>query len=160
MRALARAELWHLRLGHTHPSKISKLSRNCKGINSPILDTRHLCHTFMDANIRRNNRPPTAVNAPAGTWNLDLVNMGNATSMAGFCYISIFTIVQTLYVMIILHKTKSECPDILERAFTLASKTPSVLRTDGASEYNTEKCNSLLLQHKIRKETSNSEEQF
>jgi hypothetical protein len=62
--------------------------------------------------------------------------------------------------MIILHKTKSECPDVLERAFTLAGMTPLVLCTDGAGEYNTEKCNSLLLQHKIRKETSSSEEQF
>jgi hypothetical protein len=163
MRALTRAELWHLRLGHAHPSKISNLSRNCKGIDSPIPNTRHPCHTCMDANICWNNRPPAAIDAPAGTWNLNLVDMGNATSMAGFRYISIFTIVQTRYVMIILHKTKSECPDILERVFTnftLAGKTPLVLCTDGAGEYNTEKCNSLLLQHKVQKETSNSKEQF
>jgi hypothetical protein len=84
----------------------------------------------------------------------------NALSMAGFRHISIFTIVKSWFVIIILHKTKSECPDILCRAFAKAGKTPKLLRTDGAKEYNTPKCNALLLSLQIRKETSNPDKQF
>jgi len=160
-RMLTLREIWHHRLGHAHPSKIAKLSQNCTGIKEPIADTRQPCHTCMDANIIRNPRPPPAVDAPDDTWNLDTLDMGaNTLSMAGFRHISIFTIVKSRYVIIILHKTKAECPEILRRAFAKAGKTPKLLRTDGAKEYNTPECNALLLSLQIRKETSNPDEQF
>jgi hypothetical protein len=161
-RLLTLREIWHHRLGHAHPSKIVKLSHNCIGIDKPIPDTRQPCHTCMDANIWiRNLRPPPAADAPDDTWNLDTLDMGaNVLSMAGFRHISIFTIVKSWFVIIILHKTKSECPDILSRAFAKAGKTPKLLRTDGAKEYNTPECNALLLSLQIRKETSNPDEQF
>ena len=160
-RPLKRDEVWHHRLGHAHPSKIAKLSHNCIGIDKPIADSRHPCHTCMDANIRRNRRPDASTEAPDGTWNLDLMDMGHDTrSMAGFRYISIFTIVRSRFVIIILHKSKGECPEILRQAFAKAGKTPCILRTDGAGEYNSAECNKLLLDLKITKQTSNAEEQF
>jgi hypothetical protein len=158
--SLTRLELWHHRLGHAHVSKIAKLSHNCVGINKPLADTRHPCHTCTDANIRRSNKPPAATDAPAGTWNLDLVDMGKCPSIGGYRYLSIFTIVESRFVIIVLHKSKSECPDVLRKAFNKAGKTPQLLRTDGAGEYNTKECNDLLLELNIRKETSNAEEQF
>jgi hypothetical protein len=160
MTTVTRSELWHARLGHAHPSKIAALSHNCIGIDKPIPDTSHPCHTCMDANIRRSNKPHAATDAPAGTWNLDLVDMGKTPSIGGYRYISIFTIVASRYVIIVLHKAKSDCPDVLRKAFNKAGKTPTVLRTDGAGEYNTKECNDLLLGLQIRKEASNPEEQF
>jgi hypothetical protein len=75
-RMLTEAELWHLRLGHAHISKIAKLSKNCIGIVRPIAEARHPCHDCQDSNVIKNNAPPPSENHVKGVWNIDLVDMG------------------------------------------------------------------------------------
>jgi hypothetical protein len=82
------------------------------------------------------------------------------TSMAGYQYISIFTIAKSRFVIIKLHKTKDAFLSAIQRAITRAGHKPSILRSDGAGEYFTEPVNRYLLQEHIKKETSNAREQF
>ncbi len=93
-------------------------------------------------------------------WNADLIDMGaNNMSSAGYWYITVFTISDTRYIMIFLHKTKDEFPTILKQALARAGTVPKIVRTDGANEYHTPAILAILLQHQIKKETSNAEEQ-
>jgi hypothetical protein len=160
-RMLTDAELWHLRMGHAHITKLAKLSRNCIGINRHIAESRHPCHDCQDCNVIRNNAPPPSQHQNKGAWNVDMIDMGEKNlSMSGYRYITIFTIADSRYLMIFLHKTKDEFPSLLKQAFARAGCTPRILRTDGATEYHTPEVQDILLKHQIKKETSNAEEQF
>ena len=69
-------------------------------------------------------------------------------------------ILDSRFLMIFLHATKDEFPRILLKAFAQAGKTPSTLRTDGASELNSKEVEDILLPRGIVKECSNAYEQF
>ena len=75
-------------------------------------------------------------------------------------YITIFTVADTRYVMIFLHKTKDEFPSLLLQALTRTPRQPKILRTDGAGEYITATVNKILLDRGIKKEMSNPDQQF
>jgi hypothetical protein len=161
MRMLTAPEIWHPRLGHAHITKIAKLSKNCIGISRPIPETRHPCPDCQDSNIIKNDAPPVSSSGTKGVWNADLIDMGEKNiSSAGHHYITIFTVCDSSWVMIFLHKTKDQCPTLLKQAFAPAGCYPKILRTDGAMEYHTPAVQAILQQHTIKKETSNQHEQF
>ena len=147
-------------MGHAPISKLAKLSKNCIGMPRVITDTRRPCHDCQDANIIRSDAPPPSSSQTKGVWNVDLIDMGEKNlSSAGHRYITIFTIGDSRYVMIFVHKTKDQFPTLLKQAFARAGCHPKILRTDGATEYHTPAVQAILLQHGIKKETSNPNEQ-
>jgi len=161
LRALTLAETWHLRLGHASWEKLAKLSKYATGFSSPIAQHDYPCHTCHEAKARRQNYPPPSEHDRKGVWNMDTIDMGaDTTTPAGHRYITIVTILDTRFVMIFLHATKDEFPRILLKAFAQAGKTPSILRTDNASELNSKQVQDILLERGIVKECSNAYEQF
>ena len=91
---------------------------------------------------------------------MDTLDMGEKRiTPSGHRYICIFKILKSRYVMIFLHKTKDEFPELLLKAFAQAGKTLKILRTDGAAELNSEQVQGILLERGIFKETSNAYEQ-
>ena len=161
LRPLTEAELWHLRLNHAHPSKLAKLSRNCVGIKHPLPDVRHPCHSCQDSNATRNDAPPPSVSDPEGVWHVDVMDIGEKhVSLAGYRYVSVFTIAKSRFTYIELHKTKDAFLFALQRVIARAGCKPTILRSDGAGEYFTEPVNRYLIQERIKKESSNAREQF
>ena len=79
---------------------------------------------------------------------------------AGNRYMTIFVILATRYVMIFLHKEKSEWPEILLQAFAQAGEIPKTLRTDQAPEYNCEKTKEIYRKNHILKQSTNAYQQF
>jgi hypothetical protein len=72
--------------------------------------------------------------------------------MAGYRYISIFTVALSRFLIIELHKTKDAFLPALQRAIACLGTKPLILRSDCAGEYFTEPVNRYLLQEHIKKE--------
>ena len=64
------------------------------------------------------------------------------------------------YVMIFLHKKKSDYPELLEKAITQAGYAPKIMRTDGAGEYSGPEAEAIYKKHNIFKQTGNPHQQF
>lgn len=161
LRALTEAEKWHLRMGHAGWDKIATLSKIAKGFHSPIARHDYPCHTCHEAKARRQNYPPPSAHERDGVWCMDTIDMGEEnTTPAGNRYITVVTIIDTRFLMVFLHRTKDEFPRILLKAFAQAGKLPKILRTDNASELNSQEVQDLLLERGVVKENSNAYEQF
>jgi hypothetical protein len=147
LRALMESELRHHRLNHAHPTKLAKLSCNCIGITHPLPDVRHPCHLCQDSNATRNDAPPPSTADHEGVWHVDVMDLGDKhTSMAGYRYISIFTIAKSRFVIIELHKTNDAFLPAIQRAITCVGQKPTMLRSDCAGKYFAEPVNCYLLQ--------------
>ena len=87
--------------------------------------------------------------------------MGEDTlSLAGNRYVTIFVILFSRYVIIFLHRKKSDFPEILRKAIIQAGKAPKILRTDNAGEYTGAEAEAIYNKHGIKRQYGNPYQQF
>ena len=73
---------------------------------------------------------------------------------------TIFVILAARFVMVFLHASKSDYPDILKQAFAQAGEIPKCIRSDEAGEYNSAEAYKIYQDHLILKQTTNANQQF
>ena len=160
LRAITDSELWHLCLSYTHPRKLATMSLTCKGITHPLASYTHPSHNRQEANAVAQGKPMHIDHTDdKDIWHVNEIDMGEKyLTKAGYRYATLIVIIRTRYVLIFLHRCKSEAPTILLRAFAKMGRTPDILRGNG--EYKSAPIIQICLEKQIDGQFANSHQQF
>lgn len=136
-------EIMHLRLGHLPLKRLTHSSRQVSGVPRPLKDSSllHLpCGVCQEAKAQRQPFPAASeshVNQETKMIAWDMFDLGDYKTWGGNQYCSLFLLVDTHYIIAMLHPDKKHETVIamLRKVFAKAGYIPKVVRCDNAGEY-------------------------
>jgi hypothetical protein len=169
---ISNTQLWHLRLGHVNARYLGLMKDKVKGLSDlPRQLPEFICHCCREAKMRHANQAKESesrAKEPLELIHIDTAGPMKVQGVHAEKYFTTMTDDYSRFRWVYCHRSKSDLLTLFKQfivdsqAMLIYSRVRAIrrLRSDNGGEYCSREFETYLLDHKIKHEYSNPDEQF